>query len=133
MKVAAQWRDRAIHEAQDAFDWYEAKSLGLGERFLGELDAHVDTLVQHPKGYSKWRGPYKRINLHRFPYILVFRLAKNTVIIFQRLPQQAEPGGMGFFPIILFTSPQAVHRAEPITPSRSSRSSSSASRQRPYR
>ena len=99
MKVAAQWRDRAIHEAQDAFDWYEAKSLGLGERFLEELDAHVDALLQRPKGYSQWRGPYKRINLHRFPYILVFRLAKNTVVIFQRLPQQAEPGGMGPFPL----------------------------------
>lgn len=67
MKVAVQWRDRAIHEAQDAFDRYGAKSLGLGEPSLEALDAHVDALLQRPKGYSQWRGPYKRTNLHRFP------------------------------------------------------------------
>ncbi|MBP8823846.1 MAG: type II toxin-antitoxin system RelE/ParE family toxin [Flavobacteriales bacterium] len=95
MSVIVVWRDRAIHEAQDAFDWYEAKSQGLGERLLAELDVHVDALVQRPTGYPKWRGMYMKINLQRFPYIVVFRVLKNTVIIFSVFHNKRDPHRWG--------------------------------------
>jgi len=95
MSLNVLWRNRAIREAQDAFDWYEARSQGLGERLLAELDAHVGSLVQRPSGYPKWRGPYKKINLRRFPYIVVFRVVKATVIIFSMFHSSRDPSRWG--------------------------------------
>ena len=95
MSLTVLWRDRAIHEAQDAFDWYEAKTRGLGEGLLTELDAEVDALVQHPKGYPKWRGPYKKINLQRFPYVIVFRVVQNAVVIFSVFHSKRDPKHWG--------------------------------------
>jgi plasmid stabilization system protein ParE len=95
MSVTVLWRDRAIHEAQEAFDWYEARSHGLGENLLAELDAHVGALVDRPTGYPKWRGPYKKVNLQRFPYIVVFRVVKDTVIIFSVFHSKRDPRNWG--------------------------------------
>ena len=95
MSLTLRWRDRAIHEAQDAYDWYEVRSQGLGESLLLELDAHVDSLVQRSTGYPKWRGPYKKINLQRFPYIVVFRVVKDTVIIFSVFHSSRNPSRWG--------------------------------------
>lgn len=95
MSLTLLWRDRAIHEAQDAYDWYEARSQGLGESLLLELDSHVISLVQRPTGYPKWRGPYKKLNLQRFPYIVVFRVVKSTVIIFSVFHNKRDPKHWG--------------------------------------
>jgi toxin ParE1/3/4 len=95
MSVTVLWRDRAIHEAQDAYDRYEAKTQGLGEGLLHELDAHVDSLVDRPNGYPKWRGPYKKINLERLPYLIIFRVVKTTVIIFSVFHNKRDPKHWG--------------------------------------
>jgi hypothetical protein len=47
MSVDVRWRDRAIHEAQEAYDWYESRSKGTGERLIAELDEHIDFLMKH--------------------------------------------------------------------------------------
>jgi plasmid stabilization system protein ParE len=56
MSVKVEWRDRAIHEAQEAYDWYERRSKGTGERFIAELDEHINVIRARPSGYPKWRA-----------------------------------------------------------------------------
>ncbi|MBK9275537.1 MAG: type II toxin-antitoxin system RelE/ParE family toxin [Flavobacteriales bacterium] len=95
MSLKLEWRDRAIHEAQDAFDWYEAQAPGTGERLITEIDAHVVDLLAHAQGYPMWRGPFKKINLKRFPYVIVFRIMKDAVIIYSVFHSKRNPSRWG--------------------------------------
>lgn len=65
------WRDRAIHEAQEAYDWDEAQTKGRGEQLIAELDEHIAFLLKHPNGYPKWRSSYRKVTLKHFPYQVV--------------------------------------------------------------
>lgn len=75
------WRDLAIREAQEAYDWYESRSKGIGERFLEELDEHVEVIRQRPTAYPRWRTHYRRIKMLVFPYYVVFKIEEKEIII----------------------------------------------------
>ena len=95
MSRKLEWRDRAIHEAQDAFDWYAAQGPGTGERLITEIDAHLVDLLARAQGYPKWRGPFKKMNLKRFPYVIVFRVMKDAVIIYSVFHSKRNPSRWG--------------------------------------
>jgi plasmid stabilization system protein ParE len=88
-------RDRASAEFIEGYLWYEDQRDGLGEEFHDEVQEQFEFLRQRPSGFAKWRGPYKKINLRRFPYIIVFRVVKDTVIIFSVFHSSRNPGGWG--------------------------------------
>ncbi len=65
MSAKVRWRYRAIHEAQDAYDWYEAKTHGLGKASCLSwmhmwIPSFSDQLaIAHgadPTRRSTWRG-----------------------------------------------------------------------------
>jgi len=95
MSFRLEVRDRASVEFIEGYLWYEQQRDGLGEEFHDEVQAYFDILRQRPTGFSKWRGPYKKINLKRFPYIVVFRFEKNTVIIFSVFHNKRNPAAWG--------------------------------------
>ena len=95
MRAKVRWRDRAIHEAQEAYDWFEAQSKGSGERLITELDEHIDFLLKHPNGYPKWRSSYRKVTLKHFPYQVVYRTEKETVTIFSIFHGKRDPKGWG--------------------------------------
>lgn len=48
-----------------------------------------------PEGFAKWRDPYKKINLKRFPYIIVFRVVKDAVVVFSAFHTERDPKRWG--------------------------------------
>ena len=95
MSMEVEWRDRAIHEAQDAYDWYEAQSMGTGERFIAELDEHINFIQRRPKGYPKWRSDYRKVTLIFFPYKVIYRVDGERVIIFSVFHNKRDPKHWG--------------------------------------
>lgn len=95
MRFGLEVRDRAGRELIEGYLWYENRRDGLGEEFHEEVQASFKILCERPESFAKWRGPYKRINLDRFPYILIFRLVKNTVIIFSVFHNKRNPAVWG--------------------------------------
>ena len=67
---------------KDAYDWYELQKDGLGELFLKELDENYDKLQSFPAAYGKREGNYRHINLKKFPYVVVFKIIKTTVLVY---------------------------------------------------
>ena len=95
MSAKVRWRDRAIHEAQEAYDWYEARSKDSGERLIAELDEHIDLLLKHPTGYPKWRSSYRKVTLKDFPFQVIYRFEKGTVTIFSIFHGKRDPKHWG--------------------------------------
>lgn len=68
--------------AMNAYDWYEEQQLGLGELFLTELDVCYDKLETLPAVYAKIKKNFRQIILKTFPYVVVFEIIKNEVIVY---------------------------------------------------
>lgn len=67
---------------KEAYEWYELQQKGLGELFLNELDKHYAKAVSLPTAYSKKEGNYRCISLRKFPYVIVFKIIKTTVVVY---------------------------------------------------
>jgi len=68
-------------EIQDAFDWYEEQKDGLGDEFLEELDNCYNSLTENPEGFPYINYLYRRIKTDRFPYIIMYEVDNNDIII----------------------------------------------------
>lgn len=95
MSVTVEWRDRAIREAQDAYDWYEAQSNGTGERFIAELDEHIAFIQRRPNGYPRWRSHYHKVTMVIFPYKVIYRVDGDRVIVFSIFHNKRDPKHWG--------------------------------------
>jgi len=74
-------QDKAILEIKDAFEWYEEQNEGLGFEFVNEIESCYLSLTKHPERYSYINNLYRRIKTNRFPYIVIYEIDNDTVII----------------------------------------------------
>ncbi|MEQ8272440.1 MAG: hypothetical protein RMA76_03015 [Deltaproteobacteria bacterium] len=61
--------DIAALELTDAFDWYESREEGLGQRLLNEFDAVLATLHERPLMHRIVEGATRRALLASFPMV----------------------------------------------------------------
>jgi plasmid stabilization system protein ParE len=74
---------QVAREIEDAVDWYDDQSLGLGDDFLLKLEGAKSLILQQPQGHSFWLGSktIRRARLKRFPYVLLFRVTGQAIRI----------------------------------------------------
>ncbi len=70
------WKD-----TQEAYDWYEEKMTGLGNKFLGELEDCYLKIEKYPEAFGRFYKNYRKAGLKKFPYLVIFTIIKNEVII----------------------------------------------------
>ena len=75
-------KPRAVEMQAAAYNWYEARSSGLGELFLLELDSCYDKLIIQPLFYSKSDHGFRHVVLRKFPFIIAFKIIKSTVVVY---------------------------------------------------
>jgi toxin ParE1/3/4 len=71
----------AILEIQKAFIWYEEQKEGLGYEFLNEIEICYNNLKTYPERYSYVNQFYRRIKTNRFPYILIFEIWGDDIVV----------------------------------------------------
>lgn len=73
-------------EAQQDVDgiycWYEERRSGLGEEFLGCVDACIQAICRMPELYAKVYEEYRRSLLRRFPYAIFYEYAGGKVTVY---------------------------------------------------
>lgn len=67
-------REEAERELEAAFDYYELRQPGLGQRFLNEFRRGIERVQQYPTGWQALDVTYRRYRLNHFPYGIVYRL-----------------------------------------------------------
>lgn len=63
----------AERELNDAAQYYELESQGLGASFLQEVDRCLRLIDEHPEAGAILRGAVRRRLLRRFPYAILYK------------------------------------------------------------
>ena len=71
----------AAQELESAALWYEERQPGLGEDFLGEYQATLRRILAAPERWHRIQGDNHKLNLHRFPYAIVYSVHVDTLRI----------------------------------------------------
>lgn len=85
------FKPRAISMAKDAAEWYEERKPGLGELFFHELESCFDKLEVWPIAFTQIKKDYRHIVLKTFPYIVVFKIIKQEVVIYAVFHTSRDP------------------------------------------
>jgi hypothetical protein len=64
-----------------ASDWYEGRSVGLGERFRSAVDARFDDVIASPETFPRAfeDTDYRFARIPTFPYLVLFRAQSDAI------------------------------------------------------
>ena len=71
----------AERELNDAAQYYELESTGLGVAFLVDIERSCNSLLEYPESGAVVTGAIRRRLLSRFPYALLYRLRPDVMRI----------------------------------------------------
>ncbi|HKQ99847.1 MAG TPA: hypothetical protein VJT09_04190 [Pyrinomonadaceae bacterium] len=74
-------RLEAANEIQEAFDWYEGRSEGLGLEFLRVADACLSGVRRNPTSHQLVHAQVRRALLRKFPYALFYVVSGDTIVV----------------------------------------------------
>ena len=81
MSYEVQVRRAAEIDIAEAQVWYETQQTGLGAEFRSEISRVIDRLARTPLIYQVVHRDVRRAMVHRFPYLVWYRVEGETVVI----------------------------------------------------
>jgi plasmid stabilization system protein ParE len=84
-------RPAAAAEIEQAYRWYEAKRLGLGDEFLAEVQTGLSRIVERPLLYPLVHRGTRRALLRRFPYGLFYRDLGDLIVVIACFHAKRDP------------------------------------------
>lgn len=82
MNYILEIKEEAVLDIQNAFDYYEENKIGLGERFLDTLQIYIKRIQKYPLQYQIKRKPYREAFIKKFPYLIIYELFEDKVIVY---------------------------------------------------
>jgi hypothetical protein len=79
MKV--EFIEPALIELDDAIEYYNFQSCGLGNKFFDEVLLNINWIQKFPDAWPKYSEHTYKINLKKFPYSLIFSKKRNSIYI----------------------------------------------------
>jgi hypothetical protein len=64
----------ADKEFSTAYQWYEERMEGLGDRFTEAIENQLNQLISKPLLYPKKRSSYREAKVDTFPYLVVYKV-----------------------------------------------------------
>lgn len=81
----------ARREFDDARDWYEEQSAGLGDEFETAIHEKLLSIRQHPDMYSCVEDDIREAPVSRFPYVVYFWAEDHEIIVASVFHQSRDP------------------------------------------
>ena len=78
-------------DIDETYAWYEQRRIGLGEEFLGSVEACIARLSRSPKMHPLIHETYRRGLLRRFPYAVFYEYADRIVTVFAVFHASRDP------------------------------------------
>jgi ribose 5-phosphate isomerase B len=82
----------ADEELNAAAAFYELREPGLGETFLHELSITLQLLAEYPLSCQIMFDPYRRAQIRRFPYGVVYYVGNEKIIVLAVAHSSRRPG-----------------------------------------
>lgn len=74
-------RPEAELDIQDAFEWYEAQTSGLGSEFIRAVDACLSGIGRNPLAYPTIYKQSRRALVRRFPYGIFYIFDQDIITV----------------------------------------------------
>ena len=68
-------------DVDEAIEWYEKKSPGLGRRFYKSFDETTERIFKNPTAYFYITKNVRRALFRNFPYKLIYTISDNTIFV----------------------------------------------------
>jgi plasmid stabilization system protein ParE len=82
MKYSLRFRPEFVNDLEDAAKWYDDRRVGLGAEFLQQCKATLDRIQNRPEQGTLDPDGFRSVRIHKFPYVVHFRLERTTVVVF---------------------------------------------------
>ena len=69
-------------DLDEAYAWYEGQRIGLGEDFLGRVDACIEAICRLPESHALFHGNYRRALVRKYPYAVFYEFADDRVTVY---------------------------------------------------
>lgn len=69
-------------DIDDAYDWYEKRRYGLGDRFLASVRKCIDRILDAPLSFAVVERDYRRAMLNRYPYAIIYEYDGRYVTVY---------------------------------------------------
>ena len=75
---------RAMIDEMETYHYYEDIRPGLGDRFIESVENRYAALLEHPDyySYSDSNKIIRDVAIDGFPYLIIYEISGNSVIIF---------------------------------------------------
>jgi hypothetical protein len=82
-------------DLEEAFDHYESVRLGLGAEFIHEFRRAVNPVLTYPLGWTSLDPVYRRCQLRRFPYGIIYGIddVAQHIVIGAVMQLKSDPEG----------------------------------------
>ena len=65
----------------EAYEWYELRQPGLGNRFMNAVEKRLKQISQHPEYFGKRHTHFRETKVENFPYLIVYEFFKRKRLI----------------------------------------------------
>ena len=91
MKTPISYLLVASTELDDAIDWYEKKSSGLGSRFNDAVEALLNQIANQPNLYPVAIDDVRQAIVKKFPYTVIFRVFPDAILVIAIIHTSRDP------------------------------------------
>ena len=81
----------AEKELFESAAYYEQKDIGLGAKFLNEVEEIIDLISKYPESGTLLNRYAHRVLLKRFQYSIVYRVYKDQIVILAVMHVKRKP------------------------------------------
>lgn len=92
MKTPLRFHQDALAEFAAQARYYEAKSIGLGEKFTNEVEAATNIAREFPEMGAPFKFNTRRVFPKKFPFSVVYRVLAQEIVIIAVAPDARKPG-----------------------------------------
>ncbi|MBS1624266.1 MAG: type II toxin-antitoxin system RelE/ParE family toxin [Bacteroidetes bacterium] len=71
----------AAAEAEQALQYYKDINLELSEDLLNKIESTIGLITHNPLLFQKITRQYRKANLERFPYQIIYHVKNETIVI----------------------------------------------------
>lgn len=89
--MQVEFAEPALIELDDAIEYYEMQSTGLGRKFLDEVSETLDLIDRFPQAWSKNSEHTRKAVLSSFPYNLIYSILGKKIYVIALAHQNRPP------------------------------------------
>jgi hypothetical protein len=84
-------QEKVSGELSEIWSWYEDQQSNLGNQFYQEFYRIVEHIINYNESGIAYKKRYRQARLLRFPYLIMYELEKDTLVIYAVIHTSRHP------------------------------------------